>query len=139
MSDEGSEIAAAEDAPGAAPPATPSLSPLVKRALARELARRRQLGAHAQLGIAIDAAPEEIEAAFRRLERQYDPQAYAAYGDEAVEAAAGIEAVLHEAYERMRAPAAATAKAEAPIGRWRRLLGRLVGRAPRRRRQRGSD
>lgn len=101
-----------EDQPDRAPRATPTLSPLVQRALQRELAQRRQLRPHAQLGIPLDAAPDQIEAAFRRLERQYDPQSYAAYGAAAVACAVEISDLLRHAFERMREPSAAPIEVE---------------------------
>lgn len=99
------------------PPATPTLAPLVERALRRELAQRRRLLPHAQLGIPIDAPPAESEAAFRRLERQYEPQSYSVYGAAAVAAAAEISALLGEAHERMRQPGARGVAAEPALPR----------------------
>jgi len=80
---------------------------LVERALQRELALRRELRPHAQLAVSQSAAPATVDEAYARLQRRYDPAAFAEYGDEVVAAATSIVELLRSAYRRMREPEAA--------------------------------
>jgi hypothetical protein len=92
-----------------------TLSPLVERALYREIARRRDLSAHAQLGIAVGARPAIVESAFARLRNEYDPAAFEAYGDNAVAAATEICELLRAAYDRMHARDEAAQPLDPPL------------------------
>jgi hypothetical protein len=93
-------------------PTPTTLAPLVQRALRGELTRRRELRPHAQLGVALGASVADVEAALTRLQRQYDPQTYAAFGDDAVASAASIVKLLRDASARMRSPGEAAPATE---------------------------
>src|SRR5690349_12854677 len=74
---------------------------LVRHTLARELIRRRELRAHAQLGIRADADRATIDAAHRELRAHYDPQLYARYGTEVMTIAERIVSLLDDSYAYM--------------------------------------
>ena len=80
---------------------------LVERALQRELALRREMRPHAQLAVSRSAAPAVVDDAFARLQRRYNPDAFAEYGDEVVALARSIVELLRSAHRRMREPEAA--------------------------------
>ena len=110
-----------------------TLSPLIERALHRELARRRGLRAHAQLAIAPNATATVIETAFAQLKSQYEPDAFAGYGETAITAASEICALLAAARDQMRArltppPAAPTVagKRSSRTRAWLRALRRSL-------------
>lgn len=78
------------------------LKEVVERALQRELATRRSLRPHAQLGIAPDTTPTEIDKAYARLRGRYETISIAEYGSAAVEAASSIAELLRTAHESMQ-------------------------------------
>ena len=78
---------------------------LVERALQRELACRRELGPHAQLAVPRNASPNAVDGAYAKLQRRYNPDAFAEYGENAVTAAHGIIDLLTAAYRSIRRPA----------------------------------
>lgn len=78
---------------------------LIERALQRELSARRELRPHVQLAVSMSASAEAVDLAYARLQRRYNPGAFAEYGENAVAAATSIVELLHAAYRSIREPA----------------------------------
>jgi len=79
-----------------------------------ELRRMRQLPVHEVLGVAWDAGPIEVRAAWRRLCLRLHPDALAAHGSAAViHLAEELMILVNRAYERLRASLVAEGRAAA--------------------------
>ncbi len=79
----------------------PLFQALVRHTLERELIRRRELRAHVQLGVRLDADRKTIDAAHQRLRAQYDPATYTRFGADTVRIAERIVALLDDSHAYM--------------------------------------
>jgi tetratricopeptide (TPR) repeat protein len=101
--------AAAPPVPPPAPVAAeagrePKFTDVVEQALLDELARRVDLGAHAQLGVAVDAGDADIEEAYARLKERYAPSIFARYGATTGAVVKSINDVIDTAHAKLLDP-----------------------------------
>jgi uncharacterized protein (TIGR02266 family) len=82
----------------------PKFTDVVEQALLDELARRVDLGAHAQLGVAVDAGDADIEEAYARLKERYAPSIFARYGATTGAVVKSINDVIDTAHAKLLDP-----------------------------------
>src|SRR5688572_17865167 len=79
----------------------PLFKALVRHTLERELGRRRELRAHVQLRLRLDAERKTIDAAYQRLRAEYDAATYVRFGTDTVRIAERIVALLDDSHAYM--------------------------------------
>ncbi|MDB4968123.1 MAG: hypothetical protein JWN44_3812, partial [Myxococcales bacterium] len=82
----------------------PRFSDAVEQALLDELARRLDLDAHAQLGVAVDAVDADIEEAYARLKERYAPTIFARYGASTGAVVKSINEAIDGAHDKLVDP-----------------------------------
>ncbi len=80
----------------------PLFRALVHHTLERELLRRRELRAHAQLGVRLDADAKAVDTAYQGMRARYDPKSYQRYGAATVAIAQRIVALLDQSRAHMQ-------------------------------------
>jgi len=103
------------------------------RTLLQAMAPRLGEPPHALLGVAADATPEQLRAAFLKLTKQFHPTKFARFDPDVVRLANEVFLTIKRAYDQLSAPAVRAATASPPVaapGRASTTPG-VAGSAPR--------